>query len=102
MIDPGFPPRRPRASRTWHRRAIRNRPSSLSPAMPNRRPQLEIVAPSASPEDAAAVVPALERFMRETAPTPAAAQPRPHPRPRTPPLEGVDRDPPGPTASRGG
>lgn len=39
--------------------------------MPNRRPQLRIVAPSASPEEAAAVVAALERFMRDTAPTPA-------------------------------
>jgi hypothetical protein len=39
--------------------------------VPNRRPQLQIVAPSASPEEAAAVVAALERFMRETAPTPA-------------------------------
>lgn len=39
--------------------------------MPNRRPQLKIVAPSASPEEAAAVVAALERFMRDTAPTPA-------------------------------
>ncbi len=34
----------------------------------NRRPELTIVAPSASPEEAAAVVAALERFMRETAP----------------------------------
>lgn len=34
----------------------------------NRRPQLRIVAPAASPEEAAAVVAALERFMRETAP----------------------------------
>lgn len=41
--------------------------------MPNRRPELRIVAPSASPEEAAAVVAALERFMRDTAPTPAAA-----------------------------
>ena len=41
----------------------------------NRRPQLTIVAPSASPEEAAAVVAALERFMRETAPTPAPAPP---------------------------
>ncbi len=32
----------------------------------NRRPQLSIVAPDASPEEAAAVVAALERFMRET------------------------------------
>ncbi len=41
----------------------------------NRRPQLRIVAPSASPEEAAAVVAALERFMRDTAPTPAAEPP---------------------------
>jgi hypothetical protein len=32
----------------------------------NRRPALSIVAPDASPEEAAAVVAALERFMRET------------------------------------
>jgi hypothetical protein len=44
--------------------------------VPNRRPQLRIVAPAASPEEAAAVVAALERFMRETAPTPAPAAPR--------------------------
>jgi hypothetical protein len=42
----------------------------------NRRPQLSIVAPDASPEDAAAVVAALERFMRETAPVPVPAAPR--------------------------
>ena len=40
--------------------------------MPNRRPKLEIVAPAASEEEAAAVVAALERFMRDTAPVPAA------------------------------
>ena len=45
------------------------------PRVPNRRPQLRIVAPAASPEEAAAVVAALERFMRETAPTPAPRQP---------------------------
>lgn len=39
----------------------------------NRRPQLQIVAPNASPEEAAAVVAALEQFMRETAPVFAAA-----------------------------
>jgi hypothetical protein len=32
----------------------------------NRRPKLEIVAPGASPEEAAAVIAALERFMRDT------------------------------------
>ena len=47
--------------------------------MPNRRPRLEIVAPSASPEEAAAVVAALERFMRDTAPTPAPVRARRNP-----------------------
>jgi hypothetical protein len=42
----------------------------------NRRPQLRIVAPAASPEEAAAVVAALERFMRDTAPV-LAPQPAP-------------------------
>ena len=37
----------------------------------NRRPKLRIVAPSASPEETAALVAALERFMRDTAPAPA-------------------------------
>ncbi len=39
--------------------------------VPNRRPHFELIAPSASPEEAAAVVAALERFMRATAPAPA-------------------------------
>ena len=39
--------------------------------MPNRRPHLELIAPSASPAEAAAIVAALERFMRDTAPPPA-------------------------------
>jgi hypothetical protein len=61
--------------------------------MPNRRPKLSIVAPDASPDEAAAVVAALERFMRETAPPPA-----PPPAPRNRWLEaalneGVDRAP---------
>ena len=41
--------------------------------MPNRRPQLQLIAPAASPEEAAAVVAALERFMRATAPAAASA-----------------------------
>lgn len=36
--------------------------------MVNRRPQLRIVAPAASDEEAAALAAALERFMRDTAP----------------------------------
>jgi hypothetical protein len=47
----------------------------MMPAMPNRRPQLSIVAPAASAEEAAAVVAAVERFMRDTAPTAAPAPP---------------------------
>lgn len=43
--------------------------------MPNRRPHLRIVAPDASPEEAAAVVAALERFLRVTAPPPAPPPP---------------------------
>ncbi len=42
-----------------------------------RRAGLQIVAPAASPEEAAAVVAALERFLRDTAPPPA---PPPAPR----------------------
>ncbi|HVF77976.1 MAG TPA: hypothetical protein VNA28_06745 [Solirubrobacteraceae bacterium] len=41
----------------------------------NRRPKLEIFAPAASAEEAAAVVAALERFMRDTAPIPAPVPP---------------------------
>ena len=42
----------------------------------NRRPKLSIVAPGASPEEAAAVIAAIERFMRATAPLPAPPAPR--------------------------
>ena len=45
----------------------------------NRRPKLSIVAPGATPEEAAAVVAALERFMRETAPRPTASASRRNP-----------------------
>lgn len=43
----------------------------------HRRPQLRIIAPSASAPQAAAIVAALERFMRDTAPTPATRTPEP-------------------------
>jgi hypothetical protein len=36
--------------------------------MADRRRRLELIAPAASPEEAAAIVAALERFMRTTAP----------------------------------
>jgi hypothetical protein len=65
--------------------------------VPNRRPQLEIIAPSASPEEAAAVVAALEQFMRETAPAPAPPHPVRNAWQRAALLEGADRDVAGPT-----
>jgi hypothetical protein len=58
----------------------------------NRRPQLRIVAPGASPEEAAAVVAAIERFMRETAPPPAAAEVAPNPWIRAARLAATQRD----------
>jgi len=60
--------------------------------MPNRRPQLTIVAPAASPEEAAAVVAAVERFLRDTAPPPAPPEPVVDRWQRAALLEGVDRE----------
>jgi hypothetical protein len=62
----------------------------------NRRPKLTIVAPNASPEEAAAVVAALEQFMRATAPTPAAPAPAQDPWQRAALYEGVAREPQAP------
>jgi len=59
----------------------------------NRRPKLTIVAPTASVEEAAAVVAALERFMRDTAPPPARRAPEPDPWQRAALQEGVTRAP---------
>ena len=67
----------------------------------NRRPKLRIVAPSASPEEAAAIVAALERFMRDTAPTPAPPPaPGPPPWARAALLEATGHEPGDPTAWR--
>jgi hypothetical protein len=62
----------------------------------NRRPKLTIVAPNASPEEAAAVVAALEQFMRETAPAPAAQPPQRNPWQQAALQEGVRREPQAP------
>jgi hypothetical protein len=61
--------------------------------VPNRRPRLRIEAPSASPEEAAAVVAALERFLRDTAPPLAPAPPPESPWVQTARAEAVERDP---------
>ena len=49
-------------------------------------------SPTASPEEAAAVVAALERFMRETAPPAQALQSEPDEWQRAAVAEGVDRE----------
>jgi hypothetical protein len=58
----------------------------------NRRPKLELIAPSASPAQAAAIVAALERFMRDTAPRTAPPVGGVDPWLRAAMLEGTGRD----------
>ncbi|MDQ6841890.1 MAG: hypothetical protein M3025_05635, partial [Actinomycetota bacterium] len=57
---------------------------------------MTIVAPGASEEEAAAVVAALERFMRDTAPVPAARDARPSPWVEAARHEGISRAPESP------
>jgi hypothetical protein len=59
----------------------------------NRRPKLTLVAPTASPEEAAVVVAALEQFMRDTTPPPAPPAPQRSAWQRAALHEGVDRAP---------
>lgn len=64
---------------------------------PASRPgsRLKLIAPSASPEEAAAIVAALERFMRATAPPPSSPAPVLDGWRRAAVLEGVAREPHG-------
>jgi hypothetical protein len=59
----------------------------------NRRPKLELRGSSATPEEAAAVMAAVEQFLRDTAPPPAPAEPQESPWIRAARLEAVDRRP---------
>jgi hypothetical protein len=61
--------------------------------MADRSPSLTLLAPSASPEEAAAIVAALERFMRATAPPASPREPAPDDWRRAAILEGVSREP---------
>ena len=54
-----------------------------------RHGHLELIAPSASADEAAAIVAALERFMRATASAPATQPRPPDPWQRTAMLEGM-------------
>jgi hypothetical protein len=60
--------------------------------MPNRRPQLKLIAPAASHEEAAAIAAAIERFMRATAPPTGPAADLGDPWRRAAMLEGVERE----------
>jgi hypothetical protein len=57
--------------------------------MADRRPRLKLITPSPSPEEAAAIVAAIERFMRATAPAGAAPADAVDPWQRAAILEGV-------------
>lgn len=59
----------------------------------NRRPRLELLGSSASPEEAAAVMAAVEQFMRDTAPSLAPVEEKPSGWLTTARLEAVDREP---------
>jgi hypothetical protein len=59
----------------------------------NRRPRLELRGSTASPEEAAAVIAAVEQFLRDTAPPPAPVEPPASPWVRAALAEGVERAP---------
>jgi len=59
----------------------------------NRRPKLELRGSAATPEEAAAVIAAVERFLRDTAPPPAPVEAPPSPWVTAALREGVDREP---------
>jgi hypothetical protein len=61
--------------------------------MAERTSHLQLIPAFASPEEAAAIVAALERFLRDTAPS-AASEPEPDPWRRAAILEGVGRQDP--------
>jgi len=65
--------------------------------MPNRRPRLEILGSTASPEEAAAVAAAIEQFLRDTAPPPAPPAPAHNPWQRAALLEATGREPDAPS-----
>ena len=59
----------------------------------NRRPRLELHGSSASPEEAAAVIAAIEQFLRDTVPPPAPPAEAENAWLRASRLEAIERDP---------
>ena len=62
----------------------------------NRRPRLTLLGSAATPEEAAAVVAAIEQFLRDSAPAVAAADSAPDAWLRAARLEAVGLDPDAP------
>jgi hypothetical protein len=61
-----------------------------------RRPAIELIAPAAAPEQAAAIAAALERFLHDTAPVVSAAREAASPWGRAAIAEGVGLEAPTP------
>ena len=61
-----------------------------------RRPAIEVIAPAASPQQAAAIAAALERFLYDTAPAAATPADRGSPWERAAIAEGVGLEAPSP------
>ena len=61
------------------------------------RPRIEVRQTSATPEEAAAIAAAIEQFLRDTAPPPAAPGPRMNPWLRSGLFENTGHDPAGPS-----
>ena len=59
----------------------------------NRRPRLELHGSNASPEEAAAVIAAIEQFLRDTAPPPAPPAAVENPWVRAARREAIEREP---------
>jgi hypothetical protein len=59
----------------------------------NRRPKLELRGSSATPEEAAAVMAAVEQFLRDTTPPPAPEGPKESPWVWAARREAIDREP---------
>jgi hypothetical protein len=65
--------------------------------MPNRRPKLSLHGATAGPEEAAAVIAAVEQFLRDTVPPVATRAARPNPWQRAALLEAAGREPDAPS-----